>query len=192
MPLLTDPGAHGADPADAFDVVVPDMPGYGYSDRPTGPPPDSIAVADLWAGLMATLGYERFGAAGGDIGSHVSRYLGLNHAERVVGVHRMDGGLPVPTGDPADLTHEERAWFEATAAVTSSAASPRTRSSPTSRSTGSRARSGRRCACTGPTARSRPSSSPAGSRCRPVSRSSAVTSSARPGPGSPARRTPYA
>ena len=45
IPLLTDPGAHGADPADAFDVVVPDMPGYGYSDRPTGLPLDSIAVA---------------------------------------------------------------------------------------------------------------------------------------------------
>ena len=52
IPLLTDPGAHGADPADAFDVVVPDMPGYGYSDRPAGPPLDSIAVAGLWAGLM--------------------------------------------------------------------------------------------------------------------------------------------
>jgi Epoxide hydrolase N terminus len=49
IPLLTDPGAHGADPADAFDVVVPDMPGYGYSDRPTGPLLDSIAVAGLWA-----------------------------------------------------------------------------------------------------------------------------------------------
>jgi pimeloyl-ACP methyl ester carboxylesterase len=68
-----DPGAHGADPADAFDVVVPDMPGYGYSDRPTGLPLDSIAVAGLWAELMGVLGYPRFGAAGGDIGSHVSR-----------------------------------------------------------------------------------------------------------------------
>ena len=47
IPLLTDPGAHGADPADAFDVVVPDMPGYGYSDRPAGPALDAIAVADL-------------------------------------------------------------------------------------------------------------------------------------------------
>src|SRR5664279_5190954 len=46
IPLLTDPGAHGADPSDAFDVVVPDMPGYGYSERPAGPPLDSIAVAD--------------------------------------------------------------------------------------------------------------------------------------------------
>ncbi|MDX6353709.1 MAG: hypothetical protein QOF98_612, partial [Streptomyces sp.] len=81
--LLTDPGAHGGDPADAFDVVVPDVPGYGYSDRPTGAPLDSIAVAGLWAELMGVLGYERFGAAGGDIGSHVSRYLGLDHPDRV-------------------------------------------------------------------------------------------------------------
>src|SRR3954470_7440373 len=81
LPLLTDPAAHGADPADAFDVVVPDMPGYGYSDRPTGAPLDSVAVAGLWAELMSGLGYDRFGAAGGDIGSHVCRYLGLDHAD---------------------------------------------------------------------------------------------------------------
>ncbi|TMR07336.1 epoxide hydrolase [Actinomadura soli] len=114
IPLLTDPGAHGADPADAFDVVVPDIPGFGYSDRP-GRPLDSIAVAGLWAELMRVLGYERFGAAGGDLGSHVSRYLGLDHPGRVVAVHRMDGGLPVFTGDPADLTPEERAWFQTVA-----------------------------------------------------------------------------
>ena len=116
IPLLTDPGAHGADPADAFDVVVPDMPGYGYSDRPTGPPLDSIAVAGLWAELMGVLGYPRFGAAGGDIGSHVSRYLALDHPDRVVAVHRTDAGLPVFTGDPADLAPEERAWIEGAAA----------------------------------------------------------------------------
>ena len=116
IPLLTDPGAHRADPADAFDVVVPDMPGYGYSDRPARPPLDSIAVADLWAELMGVLGYERFGAAGGDIGSQVSRYLSLNHPGRVTAVHRMDGGLPVFTGDPADLSPEERAWIERGAA----------------------------------------------------------------------------
>lgn len=109
--LLTDPGAHGADPADAFDVVVPDMPGFGYSDRPTGPPVSSVAVAGLWAELMRTLGYERFGAAGGDLGSHVSRYLALDHPDRVAAVHRTDGGLPVFAGDPATLTAAERAWF---------------------------------------------------------------------------------
>lgn len=112
IPLLTDPGAHGADPADAFDVVVPDMPGFGYSDRPTGPAPDTIAVAGLWAELMAVLGYARFGAAGGDMGSHVSRYLALDHPDRVVAVHRMDAGLPVFSGDPAELTPEERDWMQ--------------------------------------------------------------------------------
>ena len=111
IPLLTDPGAHGADPADAFDVIVPDMPGYGYSDRPIGAALDSIAVAGLWAELMNVLGYERFGAAGGDIGSHVSRYLALDHPDRVVAVHRTDGGLPIFGGDPAELTAEERDWF---------------------------------------------------------------------------------
>jgi pimeloyl-ACP methyl ester carboxylesterase len=112
IPLLTDPGAHGADPADAFDVVVPDMPGYGYSDRPVGQPLDSIAVASLWAELMGILGYPRFGAAGGDIGSGVSRYLALDYPDRVVAVHRTDAGVPVFTGDPADLTPEEHAWID--------------------------------------------------------------------------------
>jgi pimeloyl-ACP methyl ester carboxylesterase len=116
IPLLTDPGAHGADPADAFDVVVPDMPGYGYSGRPPGPPLDSIAVAGLWAALMDVLGYQRFGAAGGDIGSGVSRYLALDYPARVVAVHRMDAGLPVFAGDPADLAPEERAWLQRAAA----------------------------------------------------------------------------
>ena len=116
IPLLTDPGAHGADPADAFDVVVPDMPGYGYSDRPAGAPLDSIAVAGLWARLMGILGYERFGAAGGDIGSGVSRYLGLDYPDRVVAVHRTDAGVPVFSGDPADLAPEERALIEGVAA----------------------------------------------------------------------------
>src|SRR5215469_12837858 len=116
IPLLTDPGAHGADPADAFDVVVPDMPGYGYSDRPVGPPVNSIAVAGLWAELMEVLGYQRFGAAGGDIGSGVSRYLALNHPSQVAAVHRTDAGLPVVTGDPADLTAEERDFLKASEA----------------------------------------------------------------------------
>ncbi|UOZ03861.1 MULTISPECIES: epoxide hydrolase family protein [unclassified Amycolatopsis] len=116
IPLLTDPGAHGGDPADAFDVVVPDMPGFGYSDRPAGPPLDSIAVAGLWAELMAGLGYARFGAAGGDVGSHVSRYLALDHPDRVVAVHRTDAGLPIFSGDRAELAPEELAWFETVAA----------------------------------------------------------------------------
>ncbi len=116
IPLLTDPAAHGADPADAFDVVVPDIPGYGYSDRPPGAPLDSRAVAGLWAQLMGVLGYQRYGAAGGDLGSHVSRYLALDHAGPVVAVHRTDAGVPVFTGDPADLSPPERDWIAGAAA----------------------------------------------------------------------------
>jgi pimeloyl-ACP methyl ester carboxylesterase len=113
IPLLTDPAAHGADPADAFDVVVPDMPGYGWSDRPRGAPLDTIAVAGLWATLMRDLGYDRFGAAGGDIGSGVVRFLALDHPDRVTAVHRMDAGVPNSGFDPDTLTPEERAFVAA-------------------------------------------------------------------------------
>ncbi|NQX10484.1 epoxide hydrolase [Microbacteriaceae bacterium VKM Ac-2855] len=115
VPLLTDPGAHGGDPDDAFDVVVPDMPGFGYSESPAGPALDSIAVAGLWAELMTALGYDRFGAAGGDIGSHVSRYLALDAPERVVAVHRTDAGLPSPIVDVSDLSTHEREWLASAA-----------------------------------------------------------------------------
>jgi len=114
--LLTDPAAHGADPADAFDVIVPDIPGFGYSDRPPGPVLDAVAVAGLWAQLMTILGYPRFGAAGGDIGGQVSRYLALDHPDRVAAVHRTDAGAAVYTGDPADLAPEERAYRQRGAA----------------------------------------------------------------------------
>ena len=103
-----------ADPADAFDVVVPDMPGFGHSDRPAGAPLDSIAVAGRWAELMTAVGYERFGVAGGDIGSSVSRYLALDHPARVVAVHRMEASMPVDTG--ADYAPEERAYLRTAAA----------------------------------------------------------------------------
>lgn len=117
--LLTDPASHGADPNDAFDVVVPDMPGFGYSDRPTGAPLNSIVVATLWAELMDVLGYARFGAAGGDIGSHVSRYLALNQPARVVAVHRTDAGIP-GANRPDDLEPDERAWLDSVAAWSAS------------------------------------------------------------------------
>lgn len=108
-----DQGAPG-DPV--FDLVIPDMPGFGFSDSPTGDTLNSREVAGMWAELMTTLGYERFAVAGGDIGSHVARYLALDHPDRVLWVHRMDAGLPVFDGDPATLTQEERDWFADTAA----------------------------------------------------------------------------
>jgi epoxide hydrolase len=84
---LADPGAHGGDPADAFDVVVPSMPGYGFSDHPTQPGMEPQKIAALWAELMAGLGYDRFGAQGGDWGSMVTTFLGADHAARVIGIH---------------------------------------------------------------------------------------------------------
>ena len=112
IPLLVDPGAHGLDPEDAFEVIVPDMPGYGYSEGPAAPM-SSIEVAALWADLMRGLGHERFVAAGGDIGSHVVRYLALDQPDRVVAVHRTDAGLPPATLDLGGLTEDEREWFRA-------------------------------------------------------------------------------
>ena len=87
LPLLTDPAAHGADPADSFDVVVPSLPGFGYSDRPDRPGMNVFRIADLWAALMAELGYTRFAAQGGDFGAGVSTALGLRHRGRLLGIH---------------------------------------------------------------------------------------------------------
>ena len=111
--LLTDPVAYGGSSQDAFDVVVPDLPGFGYSGSPRDRLVSAVEVADLWAELMSSLGYEVFGAVGGDIGSNVSRCLGLNHQDRVAAVHRMDAGLPLFTGNRDELEPEERAWMEA-------------------------------------------------------------------------------
>ncbi|MDQ2857127.1 MAG: epoxide hydrolase 1 [Candidatus Eremiobacteraeota bacterium] len=87
VPRLTHPERFGGDPRDAFDVVVPSLPGYGFSERPSVPGTTAGVIADLWAELMTTLGYERFGAQGGDWGSAISTHLGIEHARRIVGVH---------------------------------------------------------------------------------------------------------
>ena len=75
LPLLADPEAHGADAADAFDVVVPSLPGYGFSDPPRRRGTNPIRIARLWLELMAGLGYSRFGAQGGDWGAAVTTRL---------------------------------------------------------------------------------------------------------------------
>ena len=87
LPLLTDPAAHGADAADSFDVVVPSLPGFGYSDQPSRPGMNLFSIAELWAALMAELGYDRFAAQGGDFGAGVSTALALRHADRLLGIH---------------------------------------------------------------------------------------------------------
>ncbi|KOU69188.1 epoxide hydrolase [Streptomyces sp. MMG1533] len=84
---LTDPAAHGGDPADAFHVVLPSIPGFGFSGptRETGW--EARRIADAWVELMTRLGYERFGAQGGDWGAGISRELGRVHPDRVIGIH---------------------------------------------------------------------------------------------------------
>ncbi|MFC9992767.1 epoxide hydrolase family protein [Streptomyces globisporus] len=84
---LSDPRAHGGDPADAFHVVVPSMPGYGFSGPTAEPGWDVRRIARAWAELMNRLGYERYVAQGGDWGKVVSLELGLADPEHVAGVH---------------------------------------------------------------------------------------------------------
>ena len=99
---LTDPRAHGGDPADAFHLVIPSMPGYGFSGplRQTGWDVPRIAAA--WDELMRRLGYDRYAAQGGDAGSVISLQLGRAFPERVLGVH-VNMLMAFPSGDPAEL-----------------------------------------------------------------------------------------
>jgi pimeloyl-ACP methyl ester carboxylesterase len=108
---LADPVAHGGDAADAFHVVCPSLPGFGFSGKPTEPGwgPDRIARA--WSVLMNRLGYERFGAQGGDWGSAVTTALALRQPERLVGIHLNYAPEPVRSRSEAenvDLTDDER------------------------------------------------------------------------------------
>jgi pimeloyl-ACP methyl ester carboxylesterase len=99
---LTDPRAHGGDPADAFHVVAPSLPGFGFSGptRETGWSPRRAAHA--WAELMRRLGYDRYGAHGGDTGSVISPELGRLAPGNVIGVH-VNGALGFPTFQPGEL-----------------------------------------------------------------------------------------
>ena len=99
---LSDPRAHGGDAADAFDVVCPSIPGYGFSGPTRDRGWDVRRVAAAFAELMARLGYSTYGAQGGDWGASISRTLGLLDAQRVAGVHlnMLTSGAP---SDPADL-----------------------------------------------------------------------------------------
>ncbi|MCD9624385.1 epoxide hydrolase family protein [Rhabdothermincola salaria] len=84
---LSDPEAHGGDAADAFHVVVPSMPGYGFSGPTRTQGVDSRRVASILAEVMSQLGYERFVAQGGDWGAVVTRWLGVDHPDRLIGLH---------------------------------------------------------------------------------------------------------
>jgi pimeloyl-ACP methyl ester carboxylesterase len=106
---LTDPASHGGDPADAFDVVLPSLPGYGFSGQPTRPGWGVERIAAAWAELMARLGYRRYGAAGSDWGTSVTASLGHQDPEHVAGVHLVPplaGPDPDAAGDPTEAERQ--------------------------------------------------------------------------------------
>lgn len=87
IPHLTDPVAYGGAAEDSFDVVVPSLPGYGFSDRATEIGMNAFRIAELWVQLMDGLGYRRFGAQGGDWGASVGTCLGLMSPAKLIGLH---------------------------------------------------------------------------------------------------------
>jgi pimeloyl-ACP methyl ester carboxylesterase len=120
IPRLTDPERFGADPADAFTVVVPSLPGYGLSFAPGQARFGIEAIADCFAELMSeVLGYQRFGAQGGDWGSFVTARLGYAHPERVSGIHlnlmpvrRDPKMLSDPTPEESRYLEELQVWLK--------------------------------------------------------------------------------
>lgn len=109
-PLLADPVAHGADPADAFEVIVPSLPGHGLSEPVLEPGFGADQCADVVHRLMTdVLGFGRYGAQGGDRGAFVSAGLGHRHPEAVAGIH-LNFPIAAPAAEP---TAEEREWLDA-------------------------------------------------------------------------------
>jgi pimeloyl-ACP methyl ester carboxylesterase len=108
---LTNPRAHGGNPADAFHLVVPSIPGVGFSGPTRHPGWDTRRTARAWVELMGRLGYERYGTHGNDAGSLISPEVGRSDPDRVVGVH-VTQVFSFPSGDPsefADMTEQDMA-----------------------------------------------------------------------------------
>ncbi|HLO16140.1 MAG TPA: alpha/beta fold hydrolase [Anaerolineales bacterium] len=112
IPLLTDPANHGSEASDAFDVVVPSVPGFGFSERPIQAGMTRWRVAEIWAKLMDGLGYERYGLQANDIGAVISSWLSLDFPEHVIGLHTMMPTFPPPSfdEDQPPLTETEKAF----------------------------------------------------------------------------------
>ncbi len=119
VPFLTDPKAHGID-GPAFDVVIPSLPGYGFSERPAKVGINYRYTADVWHRLMRGLGYERYGVHGGDFGGGVAALMGLDNPEPLVGIHLIDldvrpdigpGSTPLSAAERVYLVQND-AWLQ--------------------------------------------------------------------------------
>jgi pimeloyl-ACP methyl ester carboxylesterase len=106
---LTDPAKYGGKAEDSFDVVVPSIPGFGFSDRK---PVSCSAVADLWVKLMSALGYTHFVAAGADAGAIVTKQLALRHPKQLTAIHLTDVGYPTGQEDPSTMGKAEQKFSE--------------------------------------------------------------------------------
>ena len=123
IPMLTDPQRFGGDPKDSFDIVVPSIPGYGFSETFHNRGLDALSVADMWAKLMSeNLGYMKFGAQGGDWGARVTAKLGLSHGDKVVGIHTTSTTSPTPylgegtrelSGSEERMLQQRENWVQA-------------------------------------------------------------------------------
>jgi pimeloyl-ACP methyl ester carboxylesterase len=112
LPFLTDPQSHGIE-GPAFDVVIPSLPGYGFSERPAQLGVNYQHVAALWHRLMRGLGYERYGAQGGDFGAGVTTWMALNNPEPMLGVHLSNLEIAPYTGPGSrPLSAAERTYLE--------------------------------------------------------------------------------
>jgi pimeloyl-ACP methyl ester carboxylesterase len=118
---LTNPTAHGGDASDAFDIVIPSMPGYGFSGKPTSPGWDPIRIARAWVELMKRLGYIRFVAQGGDWGAIVTDYIGTLAPPELLAIHtnmpaavpdEVSKALQVGGAAPDGLSAEEKSAFD--------------------------------------------------------------------------------
>jgi pimeloyl-ACP methyl ester carboxylesterase len=112
VPLLTDPVAHGID-GPPFDVVIPSLPGYGFSERPARTGVTTRYTAGLWHALMRGLGYDRYGAQGGDFGAAVATYMALDDPAPMVGIHLSNlDNVPYTGPGSRPLSEAERAYLE--------------------------------------------------------------------------------
>ena len=114
IPMLSDPEKYGGAPEDAFHVVVPSLPGFGFSEKPKDPGWNSVRMAEVFAKLMSRLGYEHYGAQGGDWGGGMVRWLASNDGAHCVGAHSNFPSAAAPRKDPMhNVTPEEMERFQA-------------------------------------------------------------------------------